>query len=89
MHSSRMRTARSLPYGGVPVQEGVSVQGGLCPGGLCPGGSLSRGVSVRETPSRAVDRQTPLKILPCPKPRLRAVTKSYWLFGFITESVIK
>ena len=53
MHSSRMRTARSLPYG-----EGGSVQGGLCPGGslsqvvLYPGGSLSkgslsRGVSVR------------------------------------------
>ena len=32
MHSSRMRTARSLPYGG------------LCPRGSCPGGSLSRGV---------------------------------------------
>ena len=31
MHSSRMRTARSLPYGV----------------GLCPGGSLFRGVSVR------------------------------------------
>ena len=45
MHSSRMRTARSLPYGGrVSVQRGVgvSVQGGLCP---------VRGVSVRETPS--------------------------------------
>ena len=33
MHSSRMRTARSLPYGR----------------GLCVGGSLFRGVSVRET----------------------------------------
>ena len=33
-----MRTARSLPYGGVPVQ------GGLCPGGVfVQGGSLSRG----------------------------------------------
>ena len=32
-----MRTARSLPYGG------VSVQGCLCPGGVCEGGSLFRG----------------------------------------------
>ena len=44
MHSSMMRTARSLPYGG----------GSLCPGGwslsrgvLCPGGSLSRRVFVQ------------------------------------------
>ena len=43
MHSSRMRTARSLLYQG--VSRGVSVQGSLC-----PGGSLSRGVSVRKTP---------------------------------------
>ena len=34
MHSSRMRTTRSLPY-----------RGGLCPGGggLCPGGGLCLG----------------------------------------------
>ena len=38
MYSSRMRTARLLPYGG----GGVSVQEGLC-----PGGSLSRGLSVQ------------------------------------------
>ena len=45
MHSSRMCTARSLPYGArgslsrkVSVQ-GVSVQGGLCSRGLCPAGS--------------------------------------------------
>ena len=36
MHSSRMRTARSLLYRGASVW-----------GGLYPGGSLSRGVSVR------------------------------------------
>ena len=48
MHSNRMRTARSLPYGerglhaGWSQSGGVSVRG-LCPGGLCPGGSLSRG----------------------------------------------
>ena len=41
MHSSRMRTARSLPYGR------VSVQGGLCPEGVSvQEKSLSRGVSL-------------------------------------------
>ena len=34
-----MHTTHSLPY-----------RGSLCPGGLCPGGSLSRGVSVKDTP---------------------------------------
>ena len=43
MYSSRMRTARPLPYGEVSV-GGVSVQGGLCLGGLCPTGSLSGGI---------------------------------------------
>ena len=37
MHSSRMRTARSLPYGGAPVQ------GVLCRGEYVWGGSVSRG----------------------------------------------
>ena len=63
IHSSGMRTDRSLLYRGVSVQ-GVSLSRGcLCPGGslsrgslsrgvsvqggLCPGGSLSRGVSVQ------------------------------------------
>ena len=51
---------------------------GLCPGGSLSGGfsvqgvSVSGGGSVRETPS-PVDRQTPVKMLPCPKLRLRAV----------------
>ena len=46
MHSSRMRTARSLPYGGVSVQGclcpggGGSVRGALCSEGVCPGGGL-------------------------------------------------
>ena len=40
--------------GGVSVQ-GVSVQGGLCPrGGLSPGVSLSRGLSVTETPHTVI-----------------------------------
>ena len=59
MHSSRMRTAHSLPYGGVSVWGvsvwGVSVRGslsgGLCPGGLCLGvsvqGGFCLGVSVQ------------------------------------------
>ena len=64
MHSSRMRTFRSLPYGEeVSVQGGslsgeeglclggVSVELGLCPGGLCLGISVGR-VSVRETPGQ-------------------------------------
>ena len=41
MHSSRMRTARSLPYGG-----------SLLGGGAWPGGSLSRGVSVWGVPGQ-------------------------------------
>ena len=76
MHSSRMRTARFLPYGGSLSR--ASVQGGLCHGGgLCPGGW--GGVSVMKTPSPlwTVDRQTPVKISPCPKLRLWAV-KKHW-----------
>ena len=38
--------------------------GGVCLGGACPGGCL---------PHPPVDRQTPVKILPCPTLRLRAV----------------
>ena len=71
MHSSSMRTAAVYCTGGVSVQEG------LCPEGLCPGGSLSRGSLSRglceDTPSPSVDRQTPVKILPCSKLRLRTV----------------
>ena len=58
MHSSRMRTAHSLPYGGVSVRgdlcqgagslsRGVSVQGWSLPGGSLYRGSLSRGVFVQ------------------------------------------
>ena len=53
---------RSLSTG-VSVKRGVSVQWGLCLGGLYlegldPGGSLSREVSVRETPQT----ETPLTV---------------------------
>ena len=67
MHSSRMSTAHSLPYGGGGLCQGGALSGGLCPGmgglcpgmgglcpvmgGLCHGMSLSRGVSVWEIPS--------------------------------------
>ena len=62
MHSSKMRTGRSLPYGGGGYRLLYTV-----------GGSLSgAGGSLRETPS-PVDRQTPVKILPFPKLRLRVV----------------
>ena len=72
VHSRRMRTAA------------LYRTGDLCPGGSLSGGFSVQGVSVqgvsvwggmesvRETPS-PVDRQTPVKMLPCPKLRLRAV----------------
>ena len=51
---------------GRSLSRGVSVRGE----------SLSRGVSFKETPFPPVDRQTPVKILPCPKLLLRAVITS-------------
>ena len=61
------------------------VQGGLCPRG-CPGGvsvqgwSLSWGVSLTETSPLWTEWQTGVKILPCPKLRLRAVNRRMrWL----------
>ena len=43
MHSSRMRTARSLTInGGLPARGGVPAQGGLPRGSVCPGGCLLR-----------------------------------------------
>ena len=72
-----MRTARSLPYGGVPVQER----------GLCQG----------DPPCGQNDWHTPVKILPCPKLRLRAVktedklvsqnSESFSLLGFLLKTV--
>ena len=78
MHSSKMRTGRSLPYGGGGYRllftvVGFSVHGGgLCLGGLCLGGGLCQG-----DPLPLVDRQTPVKILPFPKLRLRVVNIPY------------
>ena len=67
MHSSRMSTARSLPYGGISVQ-GVYVWG--C---LCPRGSLSRGGLCPGRPPPPCGQTDAVQILPCPKLRLRAV----------------
>ena len=58
---------------GVSAQGEMSVQGmstwGVCPGGcLLRGGCLPRGC----LPHPSVDRQMPVKILPCPKLRLQA-----------------
>ena len=61
-----MRTARLLTVVVGCVQGGVCVQGvGVCPEAhaLAP-----------EADTHPVDRQTPVKTLPCPKLRLRAVT---------------
>ena len=45
MHSSRILTASSSPYGGGLCPGGASPYGGgLCPGGLCPGGLHHMGV---------------------------------------------
>ena len=75
MHSSRMRTAHSLPYkgeGGGPLSSGGggSVWGrGLCPGGFCLGVSVRGGVSLTETPQKEYrTRQTRSDIIQRPPP---------------------
>ena len=67
MHSSRMRIGHSLPYGG------DSVQGGPQSRGSPSGGSLSG----RTPPHLWTEWQTGVKTLPCPKLRLRAVTRLF------------
>ena len=59
MHSIRMRTARLSGR----LFEGSLPRDGCLPGGCLPSGGMPGGV----------DRQAPLKILPCPKIRLWAV----------------
>ena len=82
MHSSRMRTGRSLtvccsllpggPGLGGCLVWGALVWGGAWSGGwgVCSGGGLLPGGAsqhaLRQTPLPPVDRQTPVKILPWP-----------------------
>ena len=63
LHSSRVRTARSLPYGGFRDRDPPTwTEAPPTPGQRPP---LDRDLPV--------DRQKPVKILPCPKLRLRVV----------------
>ena len=65
-----------MPRGGVCPGEGVSEHGVSAREGVCSGGrSVFLGGCLPHTP-HLLDRQTPVKILPCPKLRLRAVIKS-------------
>ena len=79
LHSSRMHTARSLT-----VSPSMHCAGGSASGGclLPEGGCLLQGVvsqhALKQTyrPSCGQNSwHTPMKILPCPKLRLRAVTR--------------
>ena len=81
LHSSRMRTARALTISpSMLCAVGVSAPGrSVCSRGVCSRGVCSWGVYPsmhwgRQPPSvnRILDH-TPMKILPCPKLRLRAV----------------
>ena len=74
MHSSRMRTARSLPYRGVSLTDP--------PGQRPPSG---QNPPSGQRPPPPVDRQTPVKLLPCLKLRLWAVTILYALYRFTCE----
>ena len=73
MHSSRMRTAH---FSGRLWGREMSARH------VCPGVSAGVGGGVSATnPLQPVDRQTPVKILPCSKLRLRAV--NIYLIGVI------
>ena len=52
LHLSVILFTGGVSFQGVCLRGGSLSRGDLCPGGLCVGGSLSRGVSVRETPVR-------------------------------------
>ena len=83
MHSSRMRNPARLPYAGICFPGGGGtclVQGGctcLVPGGVPGPGESVPGPGgvylVRYSPPPWTEWQTGVKILPCPKLRLRAV----------------
>ena len=69
---------------GVHVSRGCMVPGGYMVLGVCmvPGGWVGSQHALRQTPPLWTEWQTGVKILPCPKLRLRAVTReinwSFW-----------
>ena len=91
MHSSRMCTARLLTAsGGCASKGGGGVRGSAlgrsASRGVClqvGRGSASRGLHLGgwADPLPHVDRQTPIKTLPCPKLRLGAVITTRWHCG--------
>ena len=81
MHSSRMCTARSSGRLG-----GACFGGGL-PQALPRPDPLGAGIPPPESRHPAMDRHTPVNILPCPKLRLRAVITSF-LYQFLRASLL-
>ena len=73
-----MRTARLLPvFPSMHCPGGVPAQGVYPPGGCTYSGGLDGGCTCSGTPhSKQNSLHTPLKILPCPKLRLRLVKTS-------------
>ena len=88
MHSSRMRTARSSPYGGSLSGDGSSSQRPLCtkthldrhPGrNMGLDSHTGSDITQRPLPCEQNDWHMPVKILPCPKPRLWVVIRTgFW-----------
>ena len=85
IHSCRMRTCFNSRW---VCLRGVCLQVGLPPGGFALQGGVYRGAEppdhvtfdvCSEATPPPVDRQTPVKTLPCPKFRLRAVIRYFCL----------
>ena len=77
-HSNRMRTVHSSPYGGRCAVGGGGVSGGEGARDRDPQEGTwdqTARVKVKSYIDPPVDRQMLLKTLPCPKLRLRAVTR--------------
>ena len=62
---------RGVSAGGVSVPGGSLSRGGVCLGGVCPGGHVACKACWDTPPCEQNSWQTPMKILPCPKLRLR------------------
>ena len=67
--------------GYVCVPRGVSVQWGCAQEGVCLGGCLPGGCLSPPT----LHRQIPVKILPCPKLRLREVISKHYMYNQLTR----